>query len=281
MADWFQNGGAVVHVDASDRGFQYGDGLFETVAIRNGEPRLWQYHMDRLSDGCKLLGIEKPADAELFEGVMLALGQSDVPTAYSVAKIIVSAGAGMRGYGRSVAAAPTVLFGAFPASPPPVEYYTDGLDMAICQTRLAINSSTAGLKTLNRLEQVLARSEFVDTGEFEGLTMDADDNIICGTMSNVFFVTNNSISTPSLDRCGVAGVMRRHVIETLRVQGSDTQLQTVKFADLKNVDEVFISNSQFGVMPVRSCAGMQWPVGETTKNVMSVLANNGVAECCQ
>jgi 4-amino-4-deoxychorismate lyase len=279
MTDWFQNGDAVGHVDVSDRGFQYGDGLFETVAIRNREPRLWQYHMDRLSNGCKLLGIEKPADAELFEGVMHALSQSNVPAAYCVAKIIVSAGAGLRGYGRSVAAAPTVLFGAFPASPPPVEYYTDGLDVALCQTRLASNSPTAGIKTLNRLEQVLARSEFVDTGEFEGLTMDADDNIICGTMSNVFFVTNNSISTPSLDRCGVAGVMRRHVIETLRVQGRDTHIQTVTLADLKNVDEVFVSNSQFGVMPVRSCADQQWPVGETTRNVMSILADNGVAEC--
>ena len=279
MSEWFQNGDAIGQVDASDRGFQYGDGLFETVAIRNGEPRLWQYHMDRLSNGCTLLGIEKPADAGLYEGVMHALSHSDVPTAYSVAKIIVSAGAGLRGYGRSTATAPTVLFGAFPASPPPVESFVDGVNMALCQTRLASNSSTAGLKTLNRLEQVLARSEFVDTGEFEGLTMDADDNIICGTMSNVFFVTNNSISTPALDRCGVAGVMRRHVIETMRAEGIDTNIKTVNFADLQNIDEIFVSNSQFGVMPVRSCADMQWPVGDTTRNVMSILADNGVPEC--
>lgn len=281
MADWFLNGDAVRHIDASDRGFQYGDGLFETVAIRDGEPRLWNYHMDRLTKGCELLRIRKPADAELFEGVMRALDQSDVSSAYGVVKIIVSAGAGLRGYGRATAESPTVLFGAFPASPPAVESYRDGLETVLCQTRLATNSPTAGLKTLNRLEQVLARSEFVDTGEFEGLTMDADDNIICGTMSNVFFVTNNSISTPSLDRCGVAGIMRRHVIESLRSQDIDTHIQTVKLADLKNIDEVFVSNSQFGVMPVRSCADMRWPVGETTRNVMSILADNGVVECRQ
>ena len=281
MTDWFQNGDAIGHVDASDRGFQYGDGLFETVAIRNGEPRLWQYHMDRLSNGCTLLGIERPADTELYEGVLHALSKSGVSSAYSVAKIIVSAGAGRRGYGRPTATTPTVLFGAFPAAPPPVESYVDGVDLVLCQTRLASNSPTAGLKTLNRLEQVLARSEFIDTGEFEGLTMDAADNIICGTMSNVFFVTNNSISTPALDRCGVAGVMRRHVIETLRVQGIDTLIQTVKLDDLQNIHEVFVSNSQFGVLPVRSCADLQWPVGETTKNVISILADNGVAECRQ
>lgn len=281
MTDWFRNGDAIGQVDASDRGFQYGDGLFETVAIRNDAPRLWQYHMDRLSKGCTLLGIEKPADTELYEGVMHALRHSDISSACSVAKIIVSAGVGRRGYGRSRATTPTVLFGAFPAAPPPVESYADGVDLALCRTRLASDSPTAGLKTLNRLEQVLARSEFIDSGEFEGLTMDAADNIICGTMSNVFFVTKKSISTPSLERCGVAGVMRRHVVETLRGQGIDTHIQTVKLVDLKNIDEVFVSNSQFGVMPVRSCADMQWPVGETTKNVMSILADNGVAECRQ
>ena len=281
MADWFSNGDSVGHVDASDRGFQYGDGLFETVAIRNGEPRLWNYHMDRLAKGCELLSINKPVDAELFAGVGDALQKSNTTAAYCVVKIIVTAGTGLRGYGRLLAKTPTVLFGAFPAIPPPVESYRDGLETALCQTRLAVNSPLAGLKTLNRLEQVLARSEFVNSGEFEGLTMDADDNIICGTMSNVFFVTQKSISTPSLTRCGVDGVMRRHVIETLRVQGIDTQIQTINLVDLKNVDEVFVSNSQFGVMPVRSCGDIQWPVGETTRNVMSFLAENGVPECRQ
>ena len=281
MADWFLNGEAVGHVDAGDRGLQYGDGLFETVAIRNGEPRLWDYHMDRLAKGCEILNIKKPANTELSAGVCDALQKSNATTAYCAAKIIVTAGAGLRAYGRTLAETPTVLFGAFPAAAPPIESYRDGLQTALCQTRLAINSPTAGLKTLNRLEQVLARSEFVDTGEFEGLTMDADDNIICGTMSNVFFVTNNSISTPSLTRCGVEGVMRRHVIETLRVQGFNTQIKTVNIVDLNNVDEVFVSNSQFGVMPVQSCAETRWPVGDTTRNVMSILANNGVTECHQ
>jgi len=281
MADWFINGEAVAHVEISNRGFQYGDGLFETVAIRNGEPRLWDYHMDRLTKGCDLLRIRKPTDDELYAGVSDAIQKSKAPAAYSVAKIIVTAGTGLRTYGRALSVTPTVLFGAFPALPQPVESYRDGLRTTLCQTRLAVNSPTAGLKTLNRLEQVLARSEFVDTGEFEGLTMDTDDNIICGTMSNVFFVTKNSISTPSLARCGVEGVMRRHVIESLRAQEIDTHIRAVNLVDFKNIDEVFVSNSQFGVIPVRSCADLQWPVGNTTRRVMSILADNGVTECRQ
>jgi len=279
MTDWFGNGESTGYVSIDDRGFQYGDGLFETVAIRGGETRLWPFHMDRLGRGCKLLGIKKPLEADLLSGVMHALQHSSATAAYCVAKIIVSAGASRRGYGRTHIDSPPVYFGVFASSPPPVESYRDGIDTTLCQTRLAVNSATAGLKTLNRLEQVLARSEFSDSGEVEGLTMDADDNVICGTMSNVFFVRGRTIITPSLRRCGVDGVMRQHVIESLAEQGIPTEIQTIRQADIKNVDEVFISNSQVGILPVRSCSSFSWPVGEVTKNVMAILAKNGVVEC--
>jgi len=279
MADWFLDGVPVGHVAIGDRGYQYGDGLFETVAIRGGKPRLWQYHVDRLTRGCERLGIRTPAGSDLLDGVIDALRQSKVSDDYSIAKIIVSAGVGTRGYGRARIVAPTVLHGVFAASPPRIESYRDGVDLALCQTRLASESATAGLKTLNRLEQVLARSEFMDSAVFEGLTMDADDHIICGTMSNVFFVGSNRISTPSLRRCGVEGVMRRHIIALLSEQGIETAVRPVNLSDLGDIDEVFVSNSQFGALPVRSCAQWRWAVGETTRHVMSILADDGVREC--
>jgi len=279
MADWFNNGKAVERVSISDRGFQYGDGLFETVAIRNGESRLWPYHVDRLAKGCKRLGILMPSEAELSDGVIRALSQSGVSATYAVAKIIVSSGVGQRGYGRTFADAPTVLFRAFPAVPLVPESYTDGIDTVICKTRLATDSPTAGLKTLNRMEQVLASSEFADSDVFEGLTMDAAGNIICGTMSNVFFIRDKTVSTPPLDRCGVEGVMRRHVIETMKQRGVETSIQPLVKTSMANVDEVFLSNSQFGVLPVRSCMQMTWAVGEMTREVMSILAGNDVTEC--
>jgi 4-amino-4-deoxychorismate lyase len=279
MADWFSKGEAVEGVSITDRGFQYGDGLFETIAIRNGQPRLLHYHIDRLTRGCKILGINMPSENELTEGLEHALQNSNVLTAYAVAKIIISAGVGLRGYGRTFADSPSVLFRAFPAAPVALESYSGGIDTVICKTRLASDSATAGLKTLNRLEQVLARSEFIETGVFEGLTMDAEDNIICGTMSNVFFVNEKSISTPPLDRCGVEGVMRRHIIETLRKQGTDITIRPCAMSDIEEIDEVFLSNSQFGILPVKSCMQMQWGVGEITQNVMSILANNAVPEC--
>jgi 4-amino-4-deoxychorismate lyase len=278
MANWISNGKSIERVSISDRGFQYGDGLFETIAIRNGEPRLWSYHLDRLARGCKRLGIRLPSETVLSDGVMQSISNDNVPPAFAVAKIIVSAGVGQRGYGRPFCDTPTVLFGAFAAEPLPQSAYRDGIDTVICRTRLATDSPTAGLKTLNRMEQVLARSEIADPDIFEGLTMDAADNIICGTMSNVFFIHDNTVSTPPLDRCGVEGVMRRHVIEMLSRRGITTSIRPLAKANLDSIDEVFLSNSQFGVLPVRSCVQKTWQVGETTRQVMSVIANSDLFE---
>jgi 4-amino-4-deoxychorismate lyase len=279
MDNWFSKGQAIGHVSISDRGFQYGDGLFETVAMRNGEPRLWQYHIDRLTRGCQILGIKMPSDEELSEGLFQALQNADVPMTRAGVKIIVSAGPGLRGYAREIATSPTVLFRAFLSEPLKPEFYKAGIDTVICKTRLASGSATAGLKTLNRLEQVLARSEFTTTDVFEGLTLDAEDNIICGTMSNVFFVSDNSISTPAMDRCGVEGVMRRHVIETLGSKGISVTIEPHPINKLECSDEVFLSNSQFGVLPVKSCTDVKWPVGEVTHELMAMLADSAVPEC--
>lgn len=279
MTEWFSNGEVVAQISANDRGFQYGDGLFETVAIRNGEPRLWNYHIERLARGCERLGIKPPAPTDLYDGVLGALRQSGVPSAYSVVKMVVSAGAALRGYGRHFVDAPSVLFAAFPAAPPPLEFYRVGIEAVLCETRLAGNSATAGLKTLNRLEQVMARSEFVDTDLFEGLTMDADDHIICGTMSNVFVVSGDRLATPSLQSCGVEGVMRRYIIETLAEQGINTTIRAIKLDELDDMDEVFLCNSQFGVMPVRRCMDKSWSVGDVTKSVMTIMTEHGINEC--
>jgi 4-amino-4-deoxychorismate lyase len=279
MDDWYSKGQAVDRISISDRGFQYGDGLFETIAIRNGEPRLLHYHIDRLTRGCHLLGIRMPTEEELSDGILQALGHSDVSGTHTGVKVIVSAGSGLRGYGRAFANSPAVLFRAFGSDSLDRDCYRAGVDTVICGTRLASGSATAGLKTLNRLEQVLARSEFAGTDVFEGLTMDAEDNIICGTMSNVFFVSDNCLYTPAIDQCGVEGVMRRHVIETLSKKNLTVTIRPCSLPELESCDEVFLSNSQFGVVPVKSCMATSWPVGKVTLRVMAILADSDVTEC--
>ncbi len=278
MSEWFDAQGKVDVIPIGDRGFQYGDGLFETIAIRGNQPRLWDYHLQRLAKGCERLAIRMPAAAELAEGLTAALHHDASASERRTAKLVITAGTGQRGYGRGPADTPSVFFGVFAATQPGVKAYRDGIETVICKTRLATPSATAGLKTLNRLEQVLARSEFAATDVFEGLTLDDDGNIICGTMSNLFVVHGDKISTPSLQHCGVEGVMRRHIIATLEEQGIQTGIRSITLANMNDSDELFVCNSQFGVLPVRRCLQKRWSVGKVTKNVMALLANSGIDE---
>ncbi|MCP4301690.1 MAG: aminodeoxychorismate lyase [Gammaproteobacteria bacterium] len=279
MSQWFQNGEAVWNVSIDDRAFQYGDGLFETIAIRNGKPRLWGYHMDRLAGGCERLQIKMPDVQTLRNWLDDAVRDSDEASACCVAKLIISSGVSARGYGRPQPADAETFVGVFAPNPVATENYREGIETILCSTRLAPCSETAGLKTLNRLEQVLARSECDANGAFEGLTLDADDRLICGTMSNVFIISGESIITPSLDRCGVAGVMRRHTIETLGDNGIDVEIRDVSEAELFRCDELFLTNSQFGILPVRRCSEKVWRSHPDTRSIMTLLANNGIGEC--
>jgi 4-amino-4-deoxychorismate lyase len=279
MSRWSHNGEPARVVAIDDRAFQYGDGLFETIAIRNGEARLWGYHMDRLASGCERLQITMPDVQILQNWLDGAVRDSDEASACCVAKLIISSGVSERGYGRPQPVNAETFISIFAPMPVAAEDYREGIETILCRTKLALCSATAGLKTLNRLEQVLARSECAADGAFEGLTSDADDRLICGTMSNVFIVSNASIITPSLDRCGVAGVMRRHTIETLEKNGFAVEIRDVSEAELFCSDEVFLSNSQFGILPVRRCDEKVWPSHPVTRDVMAMLARNGIAEC--
>ncbi len=279
MSQWFRDGERAESLTIDDRALQYGDGLFETIAVRHGEARLVDLHLERLARGCRRLRIDMPDVAVLQENLADAITQSHELAAYCVAKIIVSSGTSQRGYGRSRATTPTVLIGVFPARPVAAQAYRDGVDTICCETRLASGSPTAGLKTLNRIEQVLGRSECLAASTFEGLMLDADDRLICGTMSNVFMVADRKIVTPALRRCGVEGVMRRYAIDCLEEIGMVVEERDVTFDDCMASDEVFLTNSQFGVLPVSDVGGKHREPGDVTKRVLDLLARNGIAEC--
>ena len=279
MSRWFHDSRAADVVSIDDRAFQYGDGLFETVAIRSGEPRLWNYHLDRLTMGCERLQIAVPDVQVLRKQLDHAVANSGESPACCAAKIVVSSGVSARGYARVTPTSARTYIGVFATLPVATNFYRDGVATRVCDTRLALFSATAGLKTLNRLEQVLARSECVADSAFEGLTLDARARLICGTMSNVFIVSNQTITTPSLHRCGVEGVMRRHAIETLRANDIAVDIRDVREDELYSSDEVFLANSQFGILPVRRCGEKAWQHHPVTRKVMTMMAKNGVAEC--
>ena len=278
MTEWFRDGQPCNAIAADDRGLQYGDGLFETIAIRGGEPRLWPYHVERLQTGAARLGLGVPAEGELLSALTTALDQSAADSEYCVAKILLTAGQGPRGYRRGDRRPPTLLAGISTAAAVRDDCYRDGIDLRLCSTRLAVQPQLAGMKTLNRLEQVLARNEWRDDSIFEGLTLDTDDRVICGTMSNVFLVTGHAFVTPAITRCGVSGVMRRHILTLLAEAGVDYGVRDVHLDELWSCDGLFISNSQFGVLPAKRCGEHAWPVTDAFRQLAEMIRGGGFVE---
>ena len=137
----------------------------------------------------------------------------------------------------------------------------------LCRIRLAAQPALAGIKHLNRLENVLARSEWSDPGIAEGLLCDADGNVICGTMSNVFLVTGGELVTPDLARCGVAGVQRELVIELARSNNIPVRIASVSIDELLCADELFLVNSVIGVWQIAALDRKTWNAGPMTAQI--------------
>ena len=254
------NGGTVLvngvessSISVNDRGLAYGDGLFETLRIRNGQPPLWRYHKARLKAGCQRLGIKLQFDlleAEL-EQLLSSESLSDHPRAQDqLVKILITRGQGKRGYSPEGADNPTrILFHSNYSVAGP-DCYQAGVAVRICSTRLGTNPLLAGMKHLNRLEQVMARSEW--TSEYtEGLMCDLQGNVVDGTMSNFFVVKDRQLLAADLTDSGVEGVMRRFIIEHSESIGFSCHINTIEPAKLFDADELFICNSLFGIWPVR------------------------------
>lgn len=279
MGDWYKHGAKIDSVAVDDRALQYGDGVFETIAVRDGRPRFWDLHVKRLGKGCNRLGLAMPAVNILRRDLDRALAKTTANTTFCTAKLIISAGGDQRGYQRPPSEHPNSYIGIFPARPLPAGFYRTGVAAYPCKTAISTQAALAGIKSLNRLDQVLARSEW-DTDEyFEGLMCDSDKNLVCGTMTNLFFVRNNKIETPSLSRSGVAGVMRQRIIALLAENNIGCTEVFIQASALDGVDEMFVSNSQIGVLPIRRFGSHRWPAGEATQSVMALLAYNLVPEC--
>lgn len=278
MTAWFLGGSPVDGLPLGDRAWQFGDGVFETIAIRDGAPRFLDWHIERALTGCTRLGIDSPAPERFTADISSALKATSVDTQFAVLKLVITAGQSPRGYGRRAGAEPRLYVGVFSSLPLADACYLDGVRVRICNTRLARQPQLAGIKSLNRLEQVLARNEWQDTSIFEGLTFDTDGSLICGTMSNVFLVEDMALVTPDLSHAGVAGIMRRSVMEAANTAGIDCVVRPVGEDELLDGRELFLTNSQFGVLPVRELSGQHLSIGTTTRKLMRCVRDTGVSE---
>lgn len=260
------NGRTDSTLSVHDRGLLYGDGLFETIAVHHGLPCHWDRHLRRLLYGCQRLAI-RPPDVSLLrrEAVALCAGAER-----AVLKIIVTRGQGGRGYRPYGQGPPTrvLLLDSWPDYP---RHYRDlGIAAMCCQTRLARNVRLAGIKHLNRLEQVLARGEWQDEYQ-EGLLLDTDDRVVEGTMSNVFIVHGDALHTPDLSYAGVAGIMRERVLACADVMGVVAHVRHLTLSDVHMAQGVFFCNSLIGVWPVRRFSGQVFGEHRLVQELMQRL----------
>lgn len=228
---------------ATDRGLAYGDGLFETIRIHRGTPLFLDLHLQRLALGCERLGIV-PAIPQWRQWLERAL--LDAAPA-SVLKLIVTRGSGGRGYRPPESAQPRCIISLHDLPAPSQPDPREGIKAFVCEQRLALQPALAGIKHLNRLEQVLASREFPDASWQEGLMCDCAGNLVEGTRSNLFLAVQGRLFTPDLTQCGIAGILRAQL---LTLFGSRVEVATLHDTRLLGAEEIFVCNSVLGIWPV-------------------------------
>lgn len=235
-------------INATDRGFQFGDGLFETIRVEQGQLIGWEFHSQRLLEGAKRLGIRLPAQRLLKMRCQsqAATVQADV----AVLKLQVTRGDSAGGY-----AANEGMMANLYLTVRPLKFsdaiWRQGIRLRLCEQRLALQPSLAGIKHCNRLEQVLARREWSDPDIHEGLMLDTEGYVVEGVSSNLFAYIDGQWCTPLLDRCGVAGTMRARVCEWMAENGSPVLEQRLRLEDVQTADHLMLTNAVVGVWPVR------------------------------
>lgn len=254
MDRWLINGVAADVIPADDRGLAYGDGLFETMALRDGRIRFMDAHLNRMLGGCARLGIPFSVDEALRDDLNAMVADQ----VEGILKLIVTRGLGQRGYAPPDPASPNCFIGfaATDSSGEPRK----AARVRYCATPIARNPVLAGMKTLNRLEQVIARSEWSTSDGFdEGLMLNDRGEVVCGTMTNLFLIRGGRLLTPLLDECGVEGVMRSQVLKVASAMQIEVRECHVRPSDIRSADGAFLTNALAGI----------WPIGDIDGRVLS------------
>jgi len=265
------NGKPEDRISISDRGLNYGDGLFETIAFRNGVAEFIDAHIQRLVDGCIRLNIPFQ-QLELLSTELDSIYQS-LKDVDSVIKIVITRGSGGRGYLADNTAEPSRIISTHAYPSYPKSYQQQGVSVRLCQHKLSENPTLAGLKHLNRLDNVIARNEWSDENIAEGLMFDQSNHLIEGTMTNVFIVKSNQLISPLIQTSGVNGIIRAQLIRMANQLGINFKEDIISQTELNNADEVFVCNSINGIWPVKNIMDFEktLSVGPITQQLQHVL----------
>lgn len=256
-------------IPVTDRGLAYGDGVFETVCFKAGVAPLWPAHMARLAQSCRRLGILLPEADALWSQARKVAGRLDGIVKVTVTRV------GGRGYAGIRDAPGRCIVTRYLLPEIDRRVYAEGARLRWCRLRLAVQPALAGMKHLNRLEQVLARAEWTDSRIHEGLLCSHEGDVIGATSANVFVVRDDRLLTPRLDRCGVAGVARRWIMTHARHRLTVTACR-LTITDIERADELFVTNAVRGIVPVKALGRRRYAVGPVTRWLGAALAAHGI-----
>lgn len=267
MGRKFVNGVEGGSVSVDDRGLQYGDGLFETMGATDGRVRRFQSHMARLTEGCHRLGMPTPPVDLIETDCLRALEGFGA----AVVKLTLTRGPGPRSYPPPAEPSLTRII-VSTAQQVSESEAARPLTLRVCETRLGRNPRLAGMKHLNRLEQVLAGAELREPAVDEGLMRSTDDRIVCATAANVFLVRSGELLTPQISDCGVSGVMREVVLRLAKTLGIHVEVGDYTLDDVVQADECFLTNAVRGIRPVGCIMGVNdFRPGEMTARLRAAV----------
>jgi branched-chain amino acid aminotransferase len=272
---------SVPHVSALDRGFTLADGLFETMRVYGGRIFRRDAHLARLADACHTMRMAHPDGlGEAVEGAVRAATGAGMRDARL--RLTVTRGAGAAGLAPSPGATPTVVVTVHPLPRPDETLYERGITAQLARTRLNERSATAGLKTLDYTEMVIALAEARDAGADDALLLDTQEHLAEATASNLFIVSGGMLFTPPLS-CGVLpGITRAATLECARALGLSATERELLTNDLLRADESFLTNSVREIVPLvgvgGTAIGSGWP-GPVTRLLMERYAELVRQEC--
>ena len=266
------NGQPADLVGINDRGLRYGDGVFETLAVVNHEPQLWTRHLERLETGCRRLGLPAPP-RDHWHADVAALS---LPR-FATLRLTATRGEGGRGYAPPAAPQITTITqsGAMPDRPR--EWWHSGVAVRFCETRLAVQPALAGIKHLNRLEQVLARGEWTDPVVAEGLMESMDGRVMEATSSNLLIDRGDRLCAPATNDCGVEGIMQGWLLDRAATLGAVVERTPIRREDLWQAKGVMLVNSLIGLWPVHSLAGHPLPRSPWVDCLQDEIVQTGAA----
>lgn len=256
---WLVNGQTDTGISPLDRGLSYGDGVFRTLRTRAGEPVWWTDHYVTLARDCASLGLVCPAQNMLLDEVKTVAQGAD-----RVIKITLTRGKGARGYRPPDAPSPTRIVAAS-LLPDHAQQTAHGVSVRWCSLRLARQAELAGIKHLNRLQNVLARKEWNDPSIAEGLLCDDTGAVIGGTMTNLFVMRGGELLTPDLSLSGIDGVTRSRVLRAAKMHAVESRICRLETTDILAADEVFLGNSIAGLWRVVRLEDRQWAASGWTE----------------